>query len=303
MHNPHRSCAWLASMHKPVMAAVAVLCIVLNACTFAPPVQPTPTPGQEVVAETSVAALPLVGPNWQIMAYNGGDGTLVPPVTGSEISLLFGSEDVLSGVAGCNDYSASYEMDATALTIAPPVATRKTCDEPAGVMEQEAAYLAALGTTAAFTIQGEQLTLHDRRGAVAVSAVAATSEESDPGTAASSSGEVAAEGKTWQLATYTDSEGQMVAPLPDTQITLVLNNGRFAGNAGCNTYNGQYELDGDQVSIQLGATTMMACAEPIMQQERAYLTALSLAAAYRASADRLEILDTDGRQILSYRVQ
>jgi heat shock protein HslJ len=299
----------ISRMHAVAVPGAVLAAALLGACTGLPSLQPTSTPGPvDVVTETPSEA-PLtdtsspVGPTWQIVAYNRGDGTLVPPVTGSEISLLFGSEDVLSGVAGCNDYSASYEVDATALTIAPPVATRKTCDEPAGVMEQEAAYLAALSTTAAFTIRGEQLTLHDRRGAVAVSAVVATSEKSDPGTAASSNGKVTAEGKTWLLAAYTDSEGQMVAPLPDTRITLVLDNSRFTGSAGCNTYNGQYELNGNQVSIQLGATTMMACAEPIMAQERAYLTALSQAVAYRAAVDRLELLDIGGRQILSYRAQ
>jgi hypothetical protein len=50
------------------------------------------------------------------------------------------------------------------------------CAEPAGIMEQEAAYLAALGGAAAYVIEGDQLTLLDASGTRMVQAQAVQAE-------------------------------------------------------------------------------------------------------------------------------
>ena len=42
------------------------------------------------------------------------------------------------------------------------------CEEPEGVMEQEAAYLAALQSAATFSIEGDQLWLRTAEDAIAV---------------------------------------------------------------------------------------------------------------------------------------
>jgi heat shock protein HslJ len=46
--------------------------------------------------------------------------------------------------------------------------TRKSCSTPAGVMTQEAAYLAALQSAATYTTDGSRLELHTKSGATAV---------------------------------------------------------------------------------------------------------------------------------------
>lgn len=61
----------------------------------------------------------------------------------------------------------------------------------------------------------------------------------------------------------------------DEAITLeFLADGKLAGSAGCNRYGGSYTLQG--IAFQTGAlfSTKMACPEPAMQQETAYLQAL-----------------------------
>ncbi|MCB0024640.1 MAG: META domain-containing protein, partial [Caldilinea sp.] len=61
--------------------------------------------------------------------------------------------------AGCNDYTGSANTVAGTISIATGAATRKFCAEPAGIMDQEALYLALLPTAATYTVENGQLTL------------------------------------------------------------------------------------------------------------------------------------------------
>jgi heat shock protein HslJ len=92
--------------------------------------------------------------------------TLLP---GAEITLELGEDGDVSGSAGCNTYTATYEVDAASIEISPPGATRRSCAEPAGVMEQERAYLDALTTAKQYRLDGASLQLLDADGSGLVS--------------------------------------------------------------------------------------------------------------------------------------
>jgi heat shock protein HslJ len=96
--------------------------------------------------------------------------TLVP---GTEITITFGDDGEVTGSAGCNTYTATYEIEAEAIEITSPAATRMACAEPAGVMEQEQAYLALLPTAASYRLDGGSLQLlgDDGTGLVSYSRV------------------------------------------------------------------------------------------------------------------------------------
>jgi heat shock protein HslJ len=128
--------------------------------------------GQEAVvfeagAKTEGLAA-LAGTSWQATAINNGREAVVSVVTGLEVTATFGEDGKLSGSAGCNNYHASYSVEGKAIQIGAPAATRMMCAEPQGVMEQEAAYLAALPRAATFQASGEGLTLRDAQGAMLV---------------------------------------------------------------------------------------------------------------------------------------
>ena len=62
---------------------------------------------------------------------------------------------------------------------------------------------------------------------------------------------------------------------PDTEITASFADGMISGSAGCNNYNAAVSSDGGQtLTVGPAASTMMACPDPAMAQETAYLTAL-----------------------------
>jgi heat shock protein HslJ len=109
----------------------------------------------------------LAGSNWEVIGYNNGKQAVVSVMAGSTITASFGKDGNLTGNAGCNDYNGPYKVTGNAITIGPLASTRKFCNDPAGVMDQEAQYLAALGTAATYQIEGTALELRTKDGALA----------------------------------------------------------------------------------------------------------------------------------------
>jgi len=126
--------------------------------------------GSMIFAPSAPAGLP--GTSWEVISYNNGREAVVSLLTGTDISLIFGTDGQVSGNAGCNTYSGGYQASGKALKVGPLAGTRMFCDTPAGVMEQEQQYLAALQNAAAFEIAGDTLTIRDKSGAIQVVAAA-----------------------------------------------------------------------------------------------------------------------------------
>ena len=80
----------------------------------------------------------------------------------------FHDDGVVRGSAGCNTYQAGYQADGEKISVGQAVATMMACAEPEGVLEQERRYLAALGTTATYRINGDRLEMRTTAGAIAV---------------------------------------------------------------------------------------------------------------------------------------
>ena len=87
-------------------------------------------------------------------------------LAGTRITARFADGSV-AGAAGCNSYNAAYTLTGgpDTLRIGPVAATRMACAEPPGVMEQEAAYLAALPTAQSYRFEGPDLVLEPADGA------------------------------------------------------------------------------------------------------------------------------------------
>jgi heat shock protein HslJ len=83
--------------------------------------------------------------DWEVAAFLNGNA-VSSPLPGTQLTASFADDGTLTGSAGCNTYRTSFTTDQGEIEIDGPATTRKTCPEPEGVMEQEAAYLAALPT-------------------------------------------------------------------------------------------------------------------------------------------------------------
>ena len=111
--------------------------------------------------------------------------------------------------------------------------------------------------------------------------------------APASSGAASLENTYWKLIAL---RGQPVA-VPDRgrepHVILQAAQHRVAGSGGCNRIAGGYTLAGERITFGRIAGTMMACADG-MQQERAFLDALSAVARWRIEGQRLELIDERG---------
>jgi heat shock protein HslJ len=110
-------------------------------------------------------ATSLVGPEWTVLMYNDTNA-ITSPILGTTITANFSEDGTLSGSAGCNNYTAGYNVDGNNIKIEPAATTRKMCSEPEGIMEQEAAYTLALERAVTYTIQLDQLTLFGAEGQI-----------------------------------------------------------------------------------------------------------------------------------------
>jgi heat shock protein HslJ len=112
----------------------------------------------------------LAGTTWQVTGYNNGKQAVVSVLHDTKLTLTFSPEGKVAGSAGCNRFTGTYSVDSEKVTIANLAATRKLCTGPDKVMEQELAFLEALGATAVARIEGDRLELRSAVGALLVSA-------------------------------------------------------------------------------------------------------------------------------------
>jgi CubicO group peptidase (beta-lactamase class C family) len=78
--------------------------------------------------------------------------------------------------------------------------------------------------------------------------------------------------------------------------------GRFAGSATCNRMFGSYESKGSMLTLKQIGTTMMACPQALMNQERKLLDLLGRVASYSIdTTGALVLTTTEGKTILARR--
>src|SRR5262245_15425627 len=100
------------------------------------------------------------------------------------------------------------------------------------------------------------------------------------------------EGTTWRLTNLPGHQVADLAALP-RRVTLHLAQGRVTGFSGCNLLTGTYTTKGTSVTMTL-AGTLMACPEPGLSVERAFVEALKGTLSYAVRTDRLTLTNASG---------
>ena len=99
----------------------------------------------------------LAGRTWVLQSYGQQDDPQ-DVIEGTEVTATFDSgEGEVTGSAGCNSYFGSYELKGSELSIGPLASTEMWCESPQGVMDQEMAYLAALGAAETAEVEDAEL--------------------------------------------------------------------------------------------------------------------------------------------------
>ncbi len=238
--------------------------MVLSACA------PAAQPGKHVSLDNSA---------WVLEQLNGQAA-----LPNSQITLQF-SKDQVSGSDGCNRYQGFYEIKDNKIKFSEDMAvTLMACDQ--SVMDQGAAYLAALKSSTSVRVSENTLELLDAKGKT----LAAFKKQ-----------DTNLSGTSWQVTAYNNGKEAVVSVLNGTEVTLQFGaDDRLNGSAGCNTYNAGYTITGSELKISAPASTRMACAEPegVMEQEAQYLAALEKVASWQMEGSQLRLLDSGGATLV-----
>ncbi len=241
------------------------------------------------------ASMDLAGTNWQLSSLNGE-----LPKEGTAVTLQFGTDNTVFGTDGCNQFNTTYTQDGANLTInqSAGISSMMACEEP--VMTQASAYTTALGSVTSFTTSADQLSLKAGDQVVATF-VAGTVEASAPtqGFAASSETGSNLAGTGWVLSAL---NGEI--PIYGTAVALQFGtDGTVSGTDGCNQFNTTYTQNGSSLTFgQPGASTMMACEEPVMTQAADFAAALAATDGFTISADSLSLL-SGGQAVATFVAQ
>jgi heat shock protein HslJ len=90
----------------------------------------------------------------------------------------------------------------------------------------------------------------------------------------------------WQL-TSGRVDGAAFPVVADSPITMTVEGMRIGGRSACNAYGGEIVVDGGRVRFEQMSMTEMACQEPVMAAEAAYLAALGRIVGAALDGDRL----------------
>lgn len=94
----------------------------------------------------------------------------------------------------------------------------------------------------------------------------------------------------WKLVSYNSTPA-----LPDVDTAITFDADRVGGTVGCNSFGGDYKVDGGQIVFGEIVSTMMACDDPRMQQEAAVFAVFVDTAIFKMDGDTLTITSKDSQ--------
>jgi heat shock protein HslJ len=273
-----------------LILGIFMVMICFAGCTSQPATPPTTT--APVTTQLPAVSQPIVGV-WDLTSYNNGKnferavGGFESVITGTKTTADFRADWKLSGSGGCNQYNAEYTTTASNnITITQPITTLMACSVP--IMQQENQYFSLLQEATKYEISGDRLTLFDKNG---VKLLIYKKQASIPITG------------TWNLFNYNNGKGAIQSVMIGSTTNAVFgSNGKLSGTGGCNQYSADYTTTASNgITITQATSTMMACAEAVMQQETQYFSLLPTASKYEISGDQLTLFNSAGTKILIYK--
>ena len=108
-------------------------------------------------------------------------------------------------------------------------------------------------------------------------------------------------GITWQWSSMTETSpaSQTVVPNPENYTLLLNTDGTFSMKNDCNMVAGSYTLDGSELSLMAGPSTMAFCGEQSLDQT--YLKAIAQVTSYSLEDGDLVLALQDGAGTMTFK--
>jgi heat shock protein HslJ len=280
-------------MSRRIAALIAILGLTFAACG-----EPGDAGSSPTTPPTDAPSVPdqayLSGSRWLLVSILL-DGSEDAARGGTRPTLEFGDAlDRLGGTAGCNLYFGSVAIEAPGeITIDEIGSTLMWCDDD-GVMDQEQRFLEALGRVDRMRLTGDRLVLESSDGTAVI--VLEPAPEVEDRSAAG----------TWSATTIVVGEAAVsIIAGTRVEVTIDLETGAIYGNAGCNSFGGEFivvERSGSTWSVEIDSPFMMTemwCGgDGVMDQEQGVIGILSDAVTFATEGDALTIATADGRALV-----
>ncbi|MGZ8151725.1 MAG: META domain-containing protein [Methylovulum sp.] len=231
----------------------------------------------------------LENTDWQLAYFFDESGKSLPVLSDTTISAAF-SKSKITGRGGCNRYFGKYQLaDGGSLSMPGSMgATMMACR--AEVNAQEQRYFKQLAKIAYYQLDNNALTLLDKKQLAVL--------KFKPAIAAS------LENTLWQVTGINNGKGGVVSDKNTRLATAQFVNGEVHGQASCNQFSATYTIKDQQLTIGQARTTRKFCPEAgVNEQESNYLKALTQVSHYVISAETLELRDTKGSLMVSFKKQ
>ena len=235
--------------------------------------------GSQPPVEPPVDMTPLNGTTWYLLSMNNQ-----PIVPGTLVSAQFtiaagGKSGSMTGLAGCNSYNAVF---GEGMGVNSSLSSQRVCTQPAGVMQQEQAYLASLNTANGYVHTGDLLVISTATGTLSYGPY--------PPASASDQAYLLVNA-TWYLTFYNN----VTATGGNSQGHIIFApNGSLNGFTGCNDFTGNYATNINNMSItnlQFGNKPCQSNAAA--NQQQAMISILQSARSYLIANTILQIASTN----------
>ena len=193
---------------------------------------------------------------WVLRSGVGVDGE-IPLVDGHRITLVIQGDEA-GGVAACNHYGGKVAWAGGEIRFSAMFMTEMACVDD-GVMESEAAYLAALGIVTRWARDGDSLVLGGADVQLRFDLEPPPADEEIIGT-------------TWQLESLIS--GEAVSSVQQAATLELRPDGSVKGSTGCRDFSGRYQVNGDEIVVSELVTTDIGCDPSLAQQDQHVLDVL-----------------------------
>lgn len=198
----------------------------------------------------------LGGTDWTVTSIAG-----TATIPDARPTMRFAVQGQVAGSDGCNQYSGPFRTDGQDISVGRLSSTLIGCEPLLSAQAQ--AFTEALTGAATWRLtEGGGLELRGHGDILAEPLAEAPASSGDAVSDLTGTG--------WVL----EEIGGLT--LADVEPTILFGgDGTVSGFTGCNTFSGTYALDGATLSFGPLATTKMACADPTMFVESAFLAAMA----------------------------
>jgi heat shock protein HslJ len=102
----------------------------------------------------------------------------------------------------------------------------------------------------------------------------------------------------WKLVSYGPA-GSQIPALSNVNTNIEFTaDGKLNGNVGCNSFGGDYKVNGKNLTFGPIMSTMMACGGQVDEQEMAAIAVFQKSAAFVLDGNSLTITSADGKSVI-----